>query len=147
MLTSIPSSSVHNRVVREASVLREINRFSYCASCHKPCYLSCDSCREPAFQVFVYLHNVPKVNGLPERDDECAACQLLKRPQTSFSELHMCERELDGVFDSGSAKSQKELIEQIDYFVDMSAEAIFVCCPHCCEVASRSEFPAHACKF
>lgn len=105
------TSSVHtaSKPLREESVLRELSRFSYCPRCRKPCCASCPACGEAAFLAVVYLHNVPKVNGLPEDDDECAACRLTKQPQKAFNELRVCERELDGVI--AGAKSEQELID------------------------------------
>lgn len=62
------------QIFREESILQEINRFSFCPNCLLPSYLFCASCNVESLKVIIYLHNVPKINGFLEKDEECTAC-------------------------------------------------------------------------
>jgi len=133
--------------MREDSILKEVRRVSYCPRCLKSSHLFCASCKRQAFSAVFYLHNVPKINGFEESDDECAACKLMKRPQRDFNEIHLCERELQNIFEQPiTERNLCKVIEQVDYFVDCSGSAILIECPSCCQVVARSDFEDHMCN-
>ena len=98
-------------------------------------------CQDSTLKVHVYWHNVPLINGFPERDQDCKACQLFNQPQSNFFEVHMCEREL------GSFRSGKEpTCEEVHYMLLMSQEVIMVHCYRCFQILSRAEFLEHKCQ-
>jgi hypothetical protein len=47
--------------------------------------------------------------------------------------MHLCEKELQGMLEGGAApRTHQKIIEELDYFVEMSGEAIFIECQNCC---------------
>ena len=85
MLKTLTNTAVPGKdIIMEESVLNEIKRFIYCPDCLQPISQSlsplnfCDKCEVEAMIVIFYHHNVPKINGYLESEDECSACQLLK---------------------------------------------------------------------
>ncbi len=94
-------------VKRQPSILKAVYQMICCQKCSKyiehPIYAnnnhqiklcSCSSKKEvqDSMHVTFYMHNVPTVNGYPEREDDCIACKLLCKPTSTYGELHMCER-------------------------------------------------------
>lgn len=88
------------------SLLKPLFTLTSCQLCVK---LSPSAHTQPSDQPFctcfapeplttvVYWHNVPTLNGYELTQDHCLACMLRKRPQQSYNEMHLCEREL-GLF-------------------------------------------------
>ena len=136
-------------IVRVPSVLTKVHTMTYCRRCFKSPVQASPSkhqfvCQCPQEQetmkLCLYRHNVPTVNGHPERDQDCVACQMVRRPQLSFDEMHICEKQLH--------RSQSERgvdAQEIDYFIEMSLEEIQVQCGCCRKAFPRASFKLHMC--
>lgn len=93
---------MNRQVVINPSVLKPVHTLIYCLICHQDRslrYCGCAGLDEggaPAqtMKLVLYWHNVPTVNGYPDSDDQCEACQLFSKPQPSYHELHLCEKAL-----------------------------------------------------
>ncbi len=98
----------------------------------------CRCLKKQSLKVVLYLHNVPTINGYPENDEDCRACQMSRRPQNLLSELHLCEKSLP--------KYQILSGAVVNYYLLMSEEVIFVHCKICRSDFTRADFSKHHCK-
>lgn len=111
----------------------------------------CQCIKPQTLKVVLFLHNVPSVNGYPEREVDCVACQLLTKPQKHYDEVYLCEKELVGSLvvnassDSYNKRFNRLNPEEIDYYITMSESVMNVRCNSCTQVFPRPNFSEHMC--
>lgn len=99
----------------------------------------------------LYLHNVPTVNGYPEREQDCEGCKFSQRPQQRYDELHICEKQFPSACIVSSTavgeptRRRLVTVSEVDYYLQMSEDYIRVHCSTCDKTLCRPAFPEHEC--
>ena len=145
-------------MVRVPSVLKVVHSLLYCTECTKEVDATKSTCqcsqgldhpmplggeaKVSTMKLVLYWHNVPTVNGYPERETECAACQIKVQP--FYHELHLCEMRLNCT----SSRTYRETItpHSISYYIEQSEDYIKVKCERCGNAYPRPSFLEHMCE-
>lgn len=99
----------------------------------------------------------PRVDGCPLEDNQCAACQLALSASTSFWQVNLCEKDLNGgtvishdtsidILDSSTTMTRSYSLAQVSYVLEMCEDTFKVICHRCSTTLSRADFRDHSCQ-